>query len=78
MFREIMVGECENWKKCVHSMTNAMLLDVTVRCFSEKKERKTERNSKTTDVPLSTQITTCPPPSPCLGKLITGSEVIGL
>jgi len=53
MFREIMVGECKNWKKCVHCMTNAMLLDVTagattcaevaVRCFSGKKKKKEEK-----------------------------------
>jgi hypothetical protein len=73
MFREIIVVECENRKKCVHCMANAMLHDVTagtttsaqvaVRCFSEnrKKERKKERNSKTTDVPLSTEITACAP-----------------
>jgi hypothetical protein len=50
IFTEIVVGECENWKKCVGCMTNAMLLDVTagattctevaVRCFSEKKKER--------------------------------------
>jgi len=50
MFRKIIVVECENWKKCVHCMANAMLLDVmvgattcgevAVRCFSEKRKKE--------------------------------------
>ena len=57
MFREIIVVECENWKKCVHCMANAMLLDVmvgattcaevAVRCFSEKKRKKEIRKQLT-------------------------------